>query len=629
MTIWGVNPAAGGCAGARFLQLGENMRRHRYLCGLLFFIVALVAALASSSSAETPATSVYLPACGPDPNANTRALQQAINDPSLPPGSTLVLPAGVCVLAKCDVAQGAACYTKGAGQYFSAVDIGLKQNLTLAGAPDASSVLKLDPNPPRRADGSHAYCGAAHVLSIRKSTHITLRDFVIDGSDGELPEDTSQCSTNGGRISVQMQDVQVENSTDITIERMQLTRAHGDGLSLIANHPSPTPTPPYIPFTERVSVTNTYFLDNGRAGVAFQRNVGYVAVRLNYFQNSGDAPDVQMQAAGGASGEDLGPYEVEIHNNLFVRVKPGLAVTLGAVSTQPSSWVLFTNNTIEGGCISVSQANSTVIAGNTVNGAPQCVPLSASKINGLYVTENDLAGYANVTDKATGYFVPKPVMAISEAVVKQGGTGPCGAPPQPQPCPYYIHYPDWITLRGNIITQHVQNSPAVSLGNVDELLVEGNFIRHTHAVAPAGPLNPRSPVPRPTSIDLSFGIPLGSSGYFVNERTRVNRWTINRNGLNQFADGIRVRRLKVTVSVDGAELNGNQFRTAQSSPQGIWLVGAPGDAQSGFIDYLMVDRNLFGCGFEGPSGEPPPHAFVRPSGQTHGGNVGARMVCLQ
>jgi len=94
--------------------------------------------------------------------------------------------------------------------------IGNKSNLTLAGAEDGTSVLKLDPHPPRSPSGHHAYCGDTHVLSIHLSQFITLRDFTIDGSDGELPEEPTQCP-GPKRINERMFNVYMVNATNITV----------------------------------------------------------------------------------------------------------------------------------------------------------------------------------------------------------------------------------------------------------------------------------------------------------------------------------------------------------------------------------------------------------------------------
>ena len=128
------------------------MKNNRYWHGALVLItVPLALALSPVSSLSAPQNApVYLPACGADPGANTRNWQQAINDAE--PGSTLVLPPGVCVVAKCDIAQGKICYGAAGLPHHSALQIGkygaVISGLTLVGAADGTSVLKLDPNPP-------------------------------------------------------------------------------------------------------------------------------------------------------------------------------------------------------------------------------------------------------------------------------------------------------------------------------------------------------------------------------------------------------------------------------------------------------------------------------------------------
>lgn len=621
------------------LKLRRLTHIHWLFLGLLLLGTAWLYKPQTTVTAQGP--TVYLSACGSDPAANTRALQQAVND--APDSSTLVLPPGVCILAKCTIANpGGTCTgLNGAGQYRSAVDIGKKTSLTIAGVADGTSVLKLAPQPPRRSDGYHGYCGDTHVLSIRKSSHITLRDFTIHGSDGELPEDTSQCPPNnnlGGKISEHMHDVQVENSTDVSINRMKIIKAHGDGLNLIADR---TPTNTDILFTERVFVTNTHFLDNDRSGIAFQRNVGHVQIKGNYFRNSGSDQDLDMEPTGGL--DDRGPYEIDIDNNLFERVRPGLTVTLGASKTQPSNGLRFTYNTIrsatpgiaEGGCIFVYKANNSVIANNTVFGGGRCTTLAAQRVTGLQVINNHLEGYANVVDGDTGVFRPRPVIAVSEDIVnRKEPNQDCGAPPKPETCPYFIHYPDKITIVGNRIIQRVQQSPGIDLSNVDELTLANNLISHTHGIAPAGPFNPDNAAARqPAGIDLSFGLSLGGYGHFENERRLVNEWSITGNSLSQFADGVRIRQLKESVSVNSAIVNNNKFNTTQNSPRGIWLVGANTAPDDGFIQSLKIDSNQFGCGFPARQtlpGWPPalPHyVYVRPRGQTHTGNVGMAVTC--
>jgi len=72
-------------------------KRHRAV--LVVITTTLALALSPLPAFSAPQnTPVYLPSCGADPGANTRSWQQTINDAA--PGSTLILPPGVCVVAK-------------------------------------------------------------------------------------------------------------------------------------------------------------------------------------------------------------------------------------------------------------------------------------------------------------------------------------------------------------------------------------------------------------------------------------------------------------------------------------------------------------------------------------------------
>jgi len=383
-------------------------------------------------------------------------------------------------------------------------------------------------------------------------------------------------------------------------------------------------------------VTNTDFLANDRAGMTFQRNVGHVTVRGNYFRNSGEDQDLDMEPTGGPDA--LGPYDVTIDQNRFERTRPGITVTLGSASAQHSNGIRFTNNTIlpanksgQGGCIFVYAADNTTIANNKVIGAENCVTLEAQKVTGLLVENNILEGYANMHN-SQGFFAPSPVIRIPERVVGQKTADQdCGAPPK-EPCPYLIYYPDRITITKNIIIQQVQNSPAVNLSNADELVVADNKISHTHLMPPLYPFDLRYPIPRPDSIDITFGVQnLPSYGYYLNERTVFREWSITGNYLSQFATGVRIAPIKAGVTLNSANVNNNGFSTAQNKPLGIWLVGAPTTPEDGFINELTVDRNLFRCGFANqltpPGSPPPPNAYVRPRGQAHAGNIGFAFAC--
>lgn len=608
------------------------MQKH-YRKTKMIFISALVSlSFTSLAAAMTPGVSIPLPLCGNDPNENTKMLQAKLDLAN--PGDTLVLPSGVCVVAKCDIAQGYICYGADGHPHRSALHMGKKSNVTIVGASNGTSALKLDPNPPG-TPGHHAYCGDTHVLSITLSRFITLRNFTIDGADGELPEDNTQCPPDKDgkpqRIDEHMHDVRVLNAADIVIDHMKITKAHGDGLNLMAERNQTA-----IPFTERVIVTNTDFLANDRSGIAFQRNVGHVSIIGNYFHNSGEDQDLDMEPTGGP--DNLGPYEVDIDHNVFERLSGKITVSLGSASAQRSHGIRFTYNTIqasplatpptkEGGCIFVYTADQTTIAHNTIVGARGCVTIAAQKVTDLVIEQNHLESFANVKDGDTGKFVPRAAVDVSQRVVSRGDTNVCGAPPKP-PCPYFIHYPDRTTVRGNTIVQHVRNSLGVRLSNADESVLADNVIEFTNQIASAGTVDPSV---HAIGIEVPFGVQtLPSYGFYENERTQFKGWTITGNQLSQFADGIHIRPIKAGLGVTSTVLTTNVFNTNLTAPRGIYLEGATSAPQVGFISSLVVHKNFFGCGFY--LGPIPPiifplHAFVRPSGQVYTGNIGLLIPC--
>ena len=172
------------------------------------------------------------------------------------------------------------------------------------------------------------------------------------------------------------------------------------------------------------------------------------------------------------------------------------------------------------------------------------------------------------------------------------------------------------------------------MNNADAIVVADNEILHTHRVAPTGPL---ITVPRAESINLLLGVandngrPLCTSRTCLNEKTHFRAWSIAGNRLGEFDDGVRIKSIKADLVLGRAQVARNLFTTTQDSPRGIWVVGPPTSAQSGFIDHLAVNDNAFGCGFT-PwlpllHQRPPDNVFVRPRHQTFTGNVGGPVPC--
>jgi hypothetical protein len=88
--------------------------------------------------------------------------------------------------------------------------------------------------------------------------------------------------------------------------------------------------------------------------------------------------------------------------------------------------------------------------------------------------------------------------------------------------------------------------------------------------------------------------------------------------------------IKAGLSVVSTRLTANTFNTSLADPRGMYLQGAASAPQAGFITSLLVHKNAFGCGFyigPFPTLVFPLHAFMRPSGQAHTGNIGVVVPC--
>jgi hypothetical protein len=155
-----------------------------------------------------------------------------------------------------------------------------------------------------------------------------------------------------------------------------------------------------------------------------------------------------------------------------------------------------------------------------------------------------------------------------------------------------------------------------------------NVIEATNTIAPLGTVDPNV---RAMGIYIPFGDQtLPSYGYYENERTQFTGWTVSGNQLTEFADGLKMFPIKAGLSVVSTTLTGNIFNTTLADPRGIYLQGATSAPHVGFIASLFVNKNAFGCGFyigPFPTLIFPLHAFVRPSGQTHTGNIGVVVPC--
>jgi hypothetical protein len=497
----------------------------------------------------------------------------------------------------------------------------LSSRLDVVGDPSGTSVLKLDPNPPRGREQKHPYCGDTHLLSVEATSHVTFRGFKIDGSHDTL-QDAHECPrTIDGKIkygfSEHMHGLYLKNARDIEIVDMQIASARGDGLNLIGNIALEPP------LTQGITVRDSYFIGNKRSGIGFQRNVSDVVITGNTFRNSGSDQDLDMESTG--KGDNQGPVNVDITNNRFERAKAdgspasGTAVALGAGNTQPAKRINFSGNFIVpaagatelyGGCIFVYRAEDVTIRNNTIVGTDDCYPVQARKVKNLTIEGNHMEGYRNQAEADhDGVLQFRPSGVIWISVITNKVDELCtGA------CVYRAHYVDDVTIRNNRIVQHVKFSSGVDLEGADGVDISDNRIEARNDKQPAGAVNTDAHV---GAVAIMLGVhALKPGDSYEEKRDHFKQSWVNGNLLINFNNAVRIQRYP------GVDINSVSLQRNSSSSDVLPAFGLHLEDDSAFVTNLTVDRNLFGCGFV----PMPPHlgknAFVRPAGQAYTGNIG-------
>jgi len=128
-----------------------------------------------------------------------------------------------------------------------------------------------------------------------------------------------------------------------------------------------------------------------------------------------------------------------------------------------------------------------------------------------------------------------------------------------------------------------------------------------------------------TAMTAGVTIPLPTCGSDPNANTKMIQAKID---LANPGDTLILPSGMCVVST--TSLTTNTFNTNLAEPHGIYLEGPGSAPQAGFITSLFVNKNSFGCGFyigPFPTLVFPLHAFVRPSGQAHTGNIGVLIPC--
>ena len=118
-----------------------------------------------------------------------------------------------------------------------------------------------------------------------EASGITFRDIALDGNrmNASFSDEQNHCAEVW------------RGSTDILFERVLFHNCRGDGFRLLG------PITATGPWSERITIRDSRFEDNGRSGIAVQRGVRHLKVLNNTFDRINDQ-SIDMEPTGMSEG---------------------------------------------------------------------------------------------------------------------------------------------------------------------------------------------------------------------------------------------------------------------------------------------------------------------------------------
>jgi hypothetical protein len=271
-------------------------------------------------------------------------------------GGVLYVPSGTYILKPSGI------YPRGG------VDLRFRSNITVRGDGLDETILRMAP-------GSYLDQGATHLVYIKKSSQITLRDLTLDGNrlNASFSDEQNHC-------------VEVWSSLNVRIDDVRIRYCRGDGVRLMGA------ADPGDPWTDSVWIETSRFEDNGRSGIAVQRAVRNLYIRHNTFDRI-KAQSIDIEPTGAQSPTDIFmEHNVIRHNGGTWAVAPG-----GIGGTDVARRLVFSFNRIENGGAQFAKIDDLIIEGNTIIGDTRHAPLRLShNVTNVKVINNQIAGSRTV-----------------------------------------------------------------------------------------------------------------------------------------------------------------------------------------------------------------------------------------
>ena len=285
---------------------------------------------------------------GDDQDDDTQAFQEALS--SLPPqGGTVLIPPGLFLLRATP------------DEFNRAIELLGRTNVTIRGAGMQQTILRMAPA---------SYRGDTFIVYMERVSGVTIEDLTIDGN-----------RTNVNYQDEQSHGIEIRGSSNIRFENVMFTGMRSDGIRLLGLTGENRPV-------EQVLITHSRFDDNGRSGITIQRGVRELEVNNSTFTRISDQA-IDMEPSN-AEGDDIGPSDFVITNNVFVNTG-GLAIAIAGVGvSKPARRIIVADNEFDGASLVVFNAHDVKIQRNSIR-AKDRGPISVVKASrNVWILDNQI-----------------------------------------------------------------------------------------------------------------------------------------------------------------------------------------------------------------------------------------------
>ncbi|HUP91092.1 MAG TPA: right-handed parallel beta-helix repeat-containing protein [Solimonas sp.] len=212
------------------------------------------------------------------------------------------------------------------------------------------------------------------IVNAKNSSNLVFRNLKLHGS----------------RLSITFSDAQYHglffvNTRNVLVENVTFSEFRGDGIRTISDDP--------VSWTENLTVTNSLFINNGRAGASHQRGSRRLCYLRNRFEGQASGPDLAFEATGKTRRQE---NDIWIVGNVMRRTAGDISISpqggdnvMGyGLSNSTGFHVL--HNRIDGGSVLIRNIDASEFSGNTVRGSGRVPALDIGYVNDLVVSGNTL-----------------------------------------------------------------------------------------------------------------------------------------------------------------------------------------------------------------------------------------------